>query len=188
MTSAPMIPSSGFPSAEPAPAAAGPVVHLAALDLVEHAHGASFAARMAQLADPAAGMPALMHLGARYLVVPPGKKAWPFHAHHANDELFVILAGSGTLRYGAQTFAVAAGDVVLCPAGGPEGAHQLIAGDQALAYLAVSSMREPEVMEYPDSGKLTIFAGAAPGGDKAARKVALSVRAASAVDYWDGEG
>jgi len=183
MTSAPEPP----PAASAMPqSVAAPVISLATLGLVDHAHGSGFSARMAQLASGDGGL-ALTHLGARYVVVPPGKKAWPFHAHHANDELFVILAGSGTLRYGAQSFAVAAGDVVLCPAGGAEGAHQLIAGAEALAYLAVSSMREPDVMTYPDSGKLTIFAGAAPGGDKVARRVALSVRVESAVDYWDGE-
>jgi len=43
------------------------------------------------------------------------------------------------------------------------------------------------VMAYPDSGKLTVFAGAAPGGDKAKRRVASSFRTADAVDYWEGE-
>lgn len=40
---------------------------------------------------------------------------------------------------------------------------------------------------HPDSGKLTVFAGAAHGGDKAKRRVASSFRNADAVDYWDGE-
>jgi uncharacterized cupin superfamily protein len=75
--------------------------------------------------------------------------------------------------------------VVVCPSGGAETAHQLIAGAEGpLRYLAVSTMNEPEVMEYPDSGKVTVFAGAAPGGDKAARRVATSFRARDAVDYW----
>ncbi|WAP71063.1 cupin domain-containing protein [Jiella pelagia] len=92
------------------------------------------------------------------------------------------------MRFGAQTYSVDTGDVVVCPAGGPETAHQLIAADdEALCYLAVSTMHDPDVMEYPDSGKLTVFAGAAPGGDKAARRVAVNVRADGGVDYWEGE-
>ena len=57
----------------------------------------------------------------------------------------------------------------------------------ALRYLAISTMREPDVMEYPDSGKITVFAGAAPGGDKAARRIAASFLQEDAVDYWEGE-
>ncbi|MFN4090287.1 MAG: cupin domain-containing protein [Alphaproteobacteria bacterium] len=119
--------------------------------------------------------------------VPAGRKAWPFHCHHANDEMFVILSGRGELRFGDERHAVAAGDVVVCPSGGPETAHQLIAGAEPLRYLAVSTMNEPDVMEYPDSGKLTVFAGSPPGGDKATRRVAMNVPAAAAVDYWEGE-
>lgn len=160
-----------------------PVVHLADLALVRQAHGESFDARTAAVAAPAGAR----RLGARLVEVPPGKRAWPFHNHHANDEMFVILAGAGTLRFGATTHAVAAGDVVVCPAGGPETAHQLIAGEEGLRYLAVGTMNEPDVMEYPDSGKLVVFAGSPPGGDKATRRLSFTGRAADAVDYWDGE-
>lgn len=127
-------------------------------------------------------------LGARYVEVPPGKKAWPCHCHYANDELFVILRGRGRLRYGGEEHEVNAGDVVVCPAGGAETAHQLCAeGDEPLGYLAVSSMHEPDALEYPDSAKVAVFVGAAPGGDKAARRLELTVRKSAAVDYWDGE-
>ena len=161
-----------------------PVIHLKDLALSEHAHGSAFEARLAQIAAPLGAR----RLGARYLEVPPGKKAWPYHSHHANDEMFVILGGRGRLRFGGQEHAVAEGDVVVCPAGGAETAHQLIAeGEVPLRYLAISSMHEPDVMAYPDSGKLTIHAGAPPGGDKAARRVDLCVRADSGVDYWQGE-
>jgi len=84
---------------------------------------------------------------------------------------------------------VTAGDVAVCPAGGPETAHQLIAtGDEPLRYLAISSMREPDVLEYPDSGKVAIFSGSAPGGDKSDRRLELTVRKEAAVGYWEGEG
>jgi len=162
-----------------------PVVRLSDLVLARQAHGESFEALFAAVAAPAGPR----RLGARLVEVPAGKRAWPFHCHHGNDELFVVLAGEGTLRFGPDTFPVAAGDVVVCPSGGPETAHQLIAGAAGpLRYLAVSTMNEPEIMEYPDSGKLVAFAGAAPGGDKAARKVSFIGRHADAVDYWDGEG
>jgi hypothetical protein len=48
-------------------------------------------------------------------------------------------------------------------------------------------MRHPDVMEYPDSGKIVAFAGAAPGGDKDKRRLSLTLRKDNEVDYWDGE-
>ena len=161
-----------------------PVVSLNRLVLQTQSHGAHFEARMAAVAAPAGAA----RLGSRLIEVPPGKKAWPFHCHHANDEMFVILAGSGRLRYGDASYAVAAGDVVVCPAGGQQTAHQLIAAEhEPLRYLAVSTMNEPDVMLYPDSGKLTVFAGAPPGGDAGKRRVAFTARIGDAVDYWEGE-
>ncbi|BBU55917.1 cupin [Mameliella alba] len=161
-----------------------PVVTLDDLDLSPQSYGTRFHAAMAAIAAPLGAT----HLGARLVEVPPGKAAWPFHAHHANDEMFIILSGTGELRFGPDRYPVAAGMMAVCPAGGAETAHQLIAtGTEPLRYIAVSTMREPDVMTYPDSGKLTVFAGAAPGGDKAKRRVASSFRTADAVDYWEGE-
>jgi hypothetical protein len=48
-------------------------------------------------------------------------------------------------------------------------------------------MRHPDIMEYPDSGKFGVMVGAAPGGDKAKRRVQIYARSEDAVDYWDGE-
>ncbi|MBL8659685.1 MAG: cupin domain-containing protein [Rhodospirillales bacterium] len=128
------------------------------------------------------------HIGARLCVVPPGKSAWPYHCHHANDELFVILEGQGELRLGTAVYAFRRNDVLVCPAGGRETAHRIRnTGAETLRYLAVSSMREPDIMEYPDSRKWGAFAGAAPGGKAAERTFSAFVREDARVDYWDGE-
>src|SRR5690606_41419558 len=67
-----------------------------------------------------------------------------FPTRRSSDLMFVILSGAGELRFGAATHAVAAGMVAVCPAGGAETAHQMIAtGDAPLRYIAISTMREP---------------------------------------------
>lgn len=162
----------------------GPVIRLDDVALKPVGRGDKFEAQLAQVAASAGAV----HLGARLTVVPPGKRAWPFHCHHANDELFVILAGEGTLRFGRKEHRFAAGDLLVCPCGGPQTAHQIVnTGTQELRYLAISSMREPDVMEYPDSGKWGALAGSAPGGAETQRTFAAFVPADAAVGYWEGE-
>ncbi len=56
-----------------------------------------------------------------------------------------------------------------------------------LEYLCVSTMIAPEVAEYPDSGKIGIIAGSAPGGDKARRSLFRFYKKDGDVDYYEGE-
>jgi uncharacterized cupin superfamily protein len=49
-------------------------------------------------------------LGYSYDILPPGKTGCPFHSHHAEEEMFFILRGTGLLRYGSETRRIRAGD------------------------------------------------------------------------------
>ena len=121
-------------------------------------------------------------LGYSYDVVQPGKVSCPFHSHRAEEEMFFIVRGEGTLRYGAERRKVRAGDFICCPVGGPETAHQIINdSDAELAYISVSTMMPAEVCEYPDSGKIGAFGGS---GESRLRHV---TETSSRVDYWKGE-
>lgn len=42
-------------------------------------------------------------LGYNITAVPPGKRAFPSHNHHANEEMFFVLQGTGELHVGANT-------------------------------------------------------------------------------------
>lgn len=131
--------------------------------------------------------PISRQLGARKLgynvtVIAPGKRAFPFHNHRANEEVFLILEGTGELRFGDERRAIRAGDVIACPPGGPETAHQIInTGEQELKVFAVSTNITPEVCQYPDSGKFTVLDGYGPAGFQ------YVGRAEQCLDYWDGE-
>jgi uncharacterized cupin superfamily protein len=116
-----------------------------------------------------------------------GQRPWPFHFHHVNEEFFYVRAGYGELRTSEGTRGLKPGDAFACPPG-PEGAHAIQnTGDAALEYLALSTMEQPEVAEYPDSGKIGVTVGGPPGGDAAARARALVFRIDDGVDYLDGE-
>ena len=117
-------------------------------------------------------------LGYSYDVIPPGKRGCPFHSHRAEEEMFFIVRGEGTLRYGDETRKIRAGDVICCPVGGPETAHQIVNdSDAVLAYLSVSTMMPAEVCEYPDSKKIGAFGGG----------VRHMTRAGDGIDYWVDE-
>ena len=120
-------------------------------------------------------------LGYSYDVIPPGKRGCPFHSHRAEEEMFFIVRGTGTLRYGSETRKVRAGDFICCPTGGPETAHQIINdSDAELAYISVSTMMPAEVCEYPDSNKVGSFGAGTP-------RMRHLTMADAAVDYWKDE-
>lgn len=126
-------------------------------------------------------------LGYNVTAIPPGKRAFPFHSHMANEEMVFVLEGTGEVRIGAATHPIRQGDFVCLPAGGAETAHQVVnTGETELKYLAVSTKVSPEVCEYPDSGKFGVLAEYASADGKPClfRHVG---RAEQGVDYWEGE-
>lgn len=155
-----------------------PVINIADIDYMDFGDGGKFEARLGRV-SPAVGA---RELGYNITRLAPGKRAFPFHLHHHNEEMFFILEGSGTLRYGEREIPVKKGDFIGCPAG-TGSAHQIInSGKGELKYLAVSTSRSPEVAEYPDSNKVGALCGTfdAPG-------LRLFVTKESAVDYFEGE-
>ena len=161
-----------------------PVVNVADVPLMDFGNGDGFVAKLGRI-GPIIGAE---QLGCSLTVVPPGKKAFPFHAHHANEEMAFILAGSGELRLGDARHPLRAGDVVSMPAGGADKAHQIRnTGKEELRYLCWSTMRQPEAVEYPDSGKFAVTAGMPPGGGPRDAKLRVIGRPSASLDYWDGE-
>ena len=127
-------------------------------------------------------------LGYNLTAVPPGKRAFPFHNHRVNEEMFFVIEGEGQIRLGEAVYPLRAGDVVACPPGGKESAHQIInTGTKELKYLAVSTKLSPEIAEYPDSGKFGILAEYPPGADGKPRGFRFVGRENLNVGYWDGE-
>jgi len=127
-------------------------------------------------------------LGCTHYIVPPGKTAFPYHFHTANDEAIYVLAGEGTLRLGDARVSVRAGDWINL-ATGPAGAHQLLnTGSAPLEYLCMSTTRNAEVVGYPDSKKLGMMSAPTYAhAMKGEHWVRMIVREGSSVDYYDGE-
>lgn len=127
-------------------------------------------------------------LGYNITAVPPGKRSFPFHNHRVNEEMVFVLHGSGEIRIGESTYPIRAGDVIACPAGGKETAHQVInSGTEELRYLVVSTKLSPEIAEYPDSGKFGVLAEFPAGADGKPQRFVFVGRAGDSLNYWEGE-
>ena len=120
---------------------------------------------------------AAQQLGAGFDIVAPGQQSCPYHYHFAEEEMFIVLQGEGTLRVAGELVPIRAGDVITIPAG-PEYPHHILNTSAApLHYLSISTKKTPEICVYPDSGKVGSFA---PG-------MRLLQRQDGGLDYWAGE-
>lgn len=156
-----------------------PLVNLADLAFDDVEENGIYTSRRATISD----LIGARALGYNLTVLPPGKVQCPFHCHHGEEEMFFILDGEGELRFGDERYQLRRHDVIACPVGGPEVAHQIInTGSTDLRYLALSTVVAVEACEYPDSGKVMVVAG--PRGERALRSM---FRADGQVDYYDGE-
>lgn len=139
-----------------------------------------FKVRSTQLARQAGAR----ELGASVYEIDPGGRVSPFHIHHGNEELLVVLAGAPTLRTPQGERELIPGEVAAFPAG-PEGAHQVLnRSDSPARVLIVSTMRSPDVVEHLDSGKVLTRIG--PKGGAGQTQVAAFKRD-DAVEPMSGE-
>lgn len=151
------------------------ITNLAEQGMKAGGNGAGFEFRHSRV-GPSIG---LQKIGCSIYVVPPGKRAFPYHAHAVIEEMFIILEGSGTLRHDDREHVIKAGDVIAAPCGE---AHQIInTSDEDLRYLAVSSNESTDVVRYPDSGKVLAYSAAF---EEPLRHI---TRLDDATDYYDGE-
>jgi uncharacterized cupin superfamily protein len=112
-------------------------------------------------------------LGATLYEIDPGGAISPYHVHHGNEELLIVLAGTPQLRTPDGVRELEPGAVVAFPRG-PAGAHRIANAADATAparLLIVSTMHYPEVAEHPDTGTWLAATGpregkAFPGGSE----------------------
>ncbi|MEM7281401.1 MAG: cupin domain-containing protein [Pseudomonadota bacterium] len=159
-----------------------PIVNLADLDFTEFSNGNRFQAFRAPVSSLIGGK----KLGYAVIKLKPGKRAWPYHSHHVNEEMFFVLEGSGTLRHADEEFPIKAGDFICSPPD-PEQPHQIINSSQKeLVYLALSTEMDTDVFLYPDSQKYGVWHSESKKPDDG-KGFLVFARKSTAVDYWDGE-
>jgi uncharacterized cupin superfamily protein len=108
--------------------------------------------------------------------VPPGKRAFPYHAHSAQWELYLVISGRGKVRHKDGTTDVVPGDAFIF---GPDEPHQLTnVGEEDFIYYVIADNPIGESAYYPDSGKWKV--NKSSGADRVVIK-------GTETDYFDGE-
>jgi uncharacterized cupin superfamily protein len=97
-----------------------------------------------------------LRLGIALIEIDPGRRFSPPHSHADEDEVFLVLAGSGVsylLAPGeeARAYAVGVDDVLWHPCDGE--AHTLIAGDDGLTVLVVAEGSRTGITYLPRTGQ-----------------------------------
>ncbi|MEK6705385.1 MAG: cupin domain-containing protein [Bdellovibrionota bacterium] len=89
-------------------------------------------------------------------ILPPGQFSCPYHFHHSEEELFLVLEGKAMLRQANRFREVSKGDLIFFT-NSSDGAHQFYNhSHQPFRFLALSTMDDFEVCEYPDSKKINV--------------------------------
>ena len=111
--------------------------------------------------------------------IPPLKSAYPKHYHTYNSECFYIISGIGQVETKDNVLNVTSGDIIVFPCG-KEGTHKLtnISKEEKLVYLDFDTTNSPDILKYPDSGKIGIIEH---------NISSTFFKEDSSVDYYEGE-
>ena len=115
-------------------------------------------------------------LGYQISTIAPGKSFCPLHVEDMEEEMFIIWEGEAVIRTLRGEITCRAGDVIAFPTGSV-GAHQVINKSDRPCRVFMLGAEDPNsVCYYPDSNKVLLSS-----------RDRLIVRAAPALDYYDGE-
>lgn len=107
------------------------------------------------------------------LRIPAGKKAYPYHLHGAQWELYHVMSGRGKVRHEGGTSPIGPGDAFIFK---PREPHQLINdGTEDMVIHVIADNPINESCYYPDSKKWIVYVPE--------RRLMRS----EPLDYFDGE-
>jgi uncharacterized cupin superfamily protein len=93
--------------------------------------------------------------GLNHATLPAGTTGAPPHVHSLEEELFYVLAGSGTLTLGADEHRLTTGDIVARPpASGVT--HAITPGEDGITYLVYGTREPGDTISYPTLGKVLL--------------------------------
>jgi uncharacterized cupin superfamily protein len=96
-----------------------------------------------------------LRTGLNHNVLAPGERGAPPHCHSAEEEIFVVLAGAGTVRLGDEEYSVRTGHAISrLPGTGI--AHSFVAGDDGMTYLSYGTREPNDIAYFPETGEVHV--------------------------------
>ncbi|WP_119303636.1 cupin domain-containing protein [Dongia deserti] len=117
------------------------------------------------------------HVGVAIEELGSGKQSAPAHYHIFEEEHVYILEGALSVRIGAETFAMKAGDYVCFPAGQKAGHCLINTSGAPCRYVIVGERNLNDIAVYTDTNKVLVRA--------LGRRTILDLGARRS--YWEGE-
>ena len=128
------------------------ITNINEVEFKDNSFGENYKGQTAEIAEKMGAK----QLGFHLEILQPKKFSCPYHFHHAEEELFLVLEGKAMLRQNGKYREIGEGDLIHFQ-NGPEGAHHFYNHtDQDFRFLALSTMDHSEVCEYPDSEKVYV--------------------------------
>ena len=123
---------------------------------------------------PIAKLWGTVQLGFHVEILEPKSFSCPYHFHHHEEELFIILSGSAMVSEDNEFYEVKQGDLVIFKTGV---AHQFYNHtNEPFKFFAISNKSEDETCEFPDSNKKW---------DRKSKQ--LTQNGVAVQDYWKDE-
>ena len=93
--------------------------------------------------------------GLNHVTLAPGTRGAPPHCHSAEEEIFVVLEGTGTLRLDDEEHPVRAGHAISRRPGSAV-CHSFVAGDGGMTYLAYGTREPNDIAYYPETSEVRL--------------------------------
>jgi uncharacterized cupin superfamily protein len=124
------------------------IVNVADVEPYVDEHGDSM------ISDRDLGSPAgSSRTGLSHMTLVAGRSGYPPHCHSADEEIFVVLEGDGTVALGDESYSVRSGSFVGRPPA-TRVPHSFRAGESDLVYLAYGTREPNDVVYYPRTDEI----------------------------------
>lgn len=81
--------------------------------------------------------------------LPAGQVSPFYHTHKLNEEVYIVISGSGTFEVDDDVFPISEGSVIRVA---PEGKRAINSGDQGLVYLCIQAQQNSLTQATHDDG------------------------------------
>jgi uncharacterized cupin superfamily protein len=105
------------------------------------------------LLAPLSRMAGLERAGINLIRVPPGRRAFPLHRHHVEEEWVWVVSGTAEVRLDAERHRIGPGGLAVFPPGGPAHAVENPSADTDLVCLTGGENAPGEIVDFPEAGR-----------------------------------